>query len=106
MRAALIVADAAGSGLPREGHTVSEWLNAAFSNAGEIDAPYIDMKIIAPRIAAIEKETRKSFGWNDFQMAAETLPERAIVGILRQRENARRLCAGSADNSPAVQRPG
>ncbi len=79
VRAALIVADAAGSGLPREGHRVSKWLSAAFSDAQEIDAPYIDTKIIAPRIAAIEKETGKPFGWNDFQVAAEMLGDRALL---------------------------
>ena len=79
VRAALIVADAAGSGLAREGHTVSDWLKRAFSDRRKIDAPYIDEKVIVPRIEAIEKETRKRFRWNDFQTAAETLSSRALL---------------------------
>lgn len=77
-RSALILADSAASGLVREGKSIKEWIEAAFKEYQLLNGEAIQEKVILPRIAQIERE-RGSFQWRDFQKAASTLPERALM---------------------------
>jgi len=78
VRAALILADSAGSGLAREGESVREWLKAAFEDHPLVDAAAIEAKVITPRIAQLTKSGRFT-AWNGFQDAAEHLPSRSLL---------------------------
>lgn len=77
VKAALIVADAAGSGLPRVGLRVSDWIREQFSEIPTCDGRTIEELTLA-RIADLidhDKWTK----WNDFQNHCETLPDRALL---------------------------
>lgn len=81
--AALIAADAAGSGLPREGLSIPDWLSGTFG-VPPLTGNCIREQVIDPRIAEIEASKRRidpdfRFRWQDFQEAAERLPERALL---------------------------
>lgn len=78
VRAALIVADSAGSALARENKPLEIWLGQAFSENELVSGSDIQTKIIAPRIRQIE-ESAKSFSWTGFQETAETLSNRALL---------------------------
>lgn len=78
VRAALVAADAAASGLVREGKTLESWIASAFREDRLLDGQAIDAKVLLPRVAQIAKR-RGSFRWTDFQEAAETLPDRALI---------------------------
>ncbi|MBI1247521.1 CRISPR-associated helicase Cas3' [bacterium] len=78
LRAALIVADSAASGLTRENKPLLSWLQTAFGEAGLIDGDYIEKNIIRPRIAQITGK-HNSFQWQDFQNAAATFPSRTLL---------------------------
>lgn len=78
VRAALVAADAAASGLVREGWTPESWIASAFPEDSLLDGDAIDAKVILPRIAQIATRSG-SFRWSDFQDAAETLPDRALI---------------------------
>ena len=79
VRAGLILADSAGSGLLREGKTVETWLGDAFSENDLLDGRAIDEKVIKPRIKQIEETQETSFVWQGFQKATEHLPDRALL---------------------------
>lgn len=79
VKAAVIIADAAGSGLVREGHSIGPWVSEAFSEHNLLDGARIATDVIAPRIAEIEKKTKRAFVWNDFQDGAAYLPHRALL---------------------------
>jgi CRISPR-associated endonuclease/helicase Cas3 len=79
IRAALIAADAAGSGLIREGRPIDQWIAQAFAAAGRLDASRIDESILRPRRDEIGDRWR---GWNPFQAACGDVglvPERALL---------------------------
>ncbi len=78
IRAALIVADSAGSGLVREGKDVTSWLGEVFPERERITAEEIQAKVIEPRLRQIE-QSGISFRWNDFQDAAEHLAPRTLL---------------------------
>lgn len=78
-RAALIVADSAGSGLVREGKDIFSWIQGAFNNDDLLTDDSIENKILAPRQKEIETNTGKPFVWQDFQKAAGNLPDRAVL---------------------------
>ncbi|MBI2502237.1 MAG: CRISPR-associated helicase Cas3', partial [Candidatus Latescibacteria bacterium] len=78
VRAGLIVADSAGSGLSREGKDLREWLQMAFDASSLLDGEAIEEKIIQPRIEQLIRQ-RGKFEWNDFQLATDSLPERALL---------------------------
>jgi len=78
IRAALIVADAAGSGLARVGAPASEWLYDAFDEEDLVSATDVEKGVIAPRIGQVE-QSGKPFAWSDFQTASEGLPNRALL---------------------------
>ena len=85
VRAALIVADSAGSALTREGKPLSEWICESFprspsehdpSCSGLLDPEYVRNHVIERRIAQLGKRWR---GWDDFQRAADSLDNRALL---------------------------
>ena len=75
-RAALILADSAGSAIVREGKDTVGWLERSFSET--LNGGYIETHVIKPRVQEIQARGRK-FRWSDFQVATETLPERALL---------------------------
>jgi CRISPR-associated endonuclease/helicase Cas3 len=79
VKAAVIAADAAGSGLVREGHKIKEWLDEAFDDSRSLDGARIESDIIKPRLEEIAQKTGKLFEWNDFQHGAAKLPDRALL---------------------------
>ena len=77
VKAALLAADSAGSGVVRAGHDLESWLQAAFGSS--LAAHDIHDNIILPRIRAIEKKTEDVFKPQDFQEQARTLGDRALL---------------------------
>lgn len=81
VRAALIAADSAGSGLMREGKSIKEWIGGAFSESEILDGSAIERKVIVPRIDQLQKlpKERKWRDWRDWQKAMDDLSERALL---------------------------
>lgn len=79
VKAAVIAADAAGSGLVREGHGIGAWIAEAFDKSNLLDGVRIGNHVITPRVAEIEAKSEKVFVWNDFQDGAASLPNRALL---------------------------
>lgn len=87
VRAALIAADAAGSGLRRTGQSIPKWVGGTFNGSEVWDAAAVRTKVIEPRkrqVEALIKKSapEKSFQWNDFQdhCADPTcVPSRALL---------------------------
>lgn len=77
VKAALLAADSAGSGVVREGHDLESWLRTAFGTS--LSAQDIQHKVIVPRIQEIERKTKQDFRLQDFQERAGTLQERALL---------------------------
>lgn len=78
VRAALIVADAAGSGLPRQQNNVADWLDDVFSPDERYQSSDIQEKVIAPRIKRL-RETNRWNDWSRFQTRTAELPPRALL---------------------------
>ncbi|HWG46122.1 MAG TPA: CRISPR-associated helicase Cas3' [Gemmataceae bacterium] len=76
VRAALIAADAAGSGLPRTGRQI-DWIRGQFSEIPTCDADTI-WRVIKARKEDLTKR-RKWSKWNEFQDHCEMLPDRALL---------------------------
>ena len=76
VKAALLAADSAGSGIVRAGHDL-DWLKAAFGTI--IFGKDIQHKVITPRIQEIERKTKRDFQLQDFQERAGTLEARALL---------------------------
>ena len=79
VRAGLIIADSAGSGLVREGKNLETWLRGAFQKDDLLTARKIDNDIIQQRIREIEESQVRPFVWQKFQEEAGSLPERALL---------------------------
>lgn len=87
VRAALIAADAAGSGLRRTGQSIPTWVGGTFNESEVWDAAAVRTKVIEPRkrqVEALIKKSapEKSFQWNDFQdhcADPERVPSRALL---------------------------
>jgi len=79
VRTALIISDSAGSGLTRTGEDIGLWLNNAFSQQDILTEQSIREKILMPRQLVIEQVTGRPFQWQDFQVAASNLPDRAVL---------------------------
>lgn len=76
VKAGLIVADAAASGLVREGFSIDEWIMEK-AHASAIGNDDIANSIINPRAAKIfGGQTPK---WNDFQIKSATLGKKALL---------------------------
>jgi CRISPR-associated endonuclease/helicase Cas3 len=76
VRAALIAADAAGSGLPRTGRRI-DWIRGQFPELPSCDAVTVT-GIISQRIQDLTKRGKWS-KWNEFQDQCEMLPDRALL---------------------------
>src|SRR5687767_11590141 len=76
VRAALITADAAGSGLPRTGRRI-DWIGAQFPEVPTCDAAAV-AGVIERRVGDLTKRGKWS-KWNEFQDHCETLPDRALL---------------------------
>ena len=76
VRAALIAADAAGSGLPRTGRRI-DWIRGQFSETPTCDADTI-RNVIQGRIDDLTRRGKWS-KWNEFQDHCETLSDRALL---------------------------
>ncbi|MGI8548736.1 MAG: CRISPR-associated helicase Cas3' [Gemmatimonadaceae bacterium] len=78
VRAGLIAADSAGSGLVRERHAITEWIAAAFDEDQLLDGDAIRAKVITPRVDELTAKARWR-DWTDFQLACDGLPDRALL---------------------------
>jgi CRISPR-associated endonuclease/helicase Cas3 len=76
VRAALIAADAAGSGLSRTGRRI-DWIRGQFSETPTCDAATI-WGVIEARKEDLTNRKKWS-KWNEFQDHCETLPDRALL---------------------------
>ncbi len=78
VRAGLIAADAAGSGLPREGKDMRSWLTAAFPEEAVCDEHFVQREVIDKRIKELEGKGKWQ-RWSEFQDASACLPARALL---------------------------
>lgn len=78
IKAGLIVADAAASGLVREGHSINEWIDDVV-HAKAIGYNDIAEAILQPRAKQIEERTGKPFKPHSFQ---ETVAEQGCRALL------------------------
>jgi len=87
VRAALIAADAVGSGLPRTGDTIAHWVQEKFDGLDDCDEALI-RDIVLQRIRQLAESdppkwkhevSWESEGWNQFQKDCDTLPERSLL---------------------------
>lgn len=77
VRAALIAADGAGSGLPRTGLHITDWIQEQFTTSALCDHTTI-WSVIQKRVDDLARRGKWA-KWNSFQDACETLPERALL---------------------------
>ncbi len=77
VKAAILAADSAGSGIVRAGHDLEKWLKTSFGTP--LSAHDIHDKVILPRIQYIKRKTRSVFEVQDFQKQASTLGKRALL---------------------------
>ncbi len=85
VRAALIAADSAGSGYARTGQPVGEAVWKQFVEREPLTGQYLKENIIDKRIAQIKAAGKwddrgdGKEGWNNFQLACDSLPDRALL---------------------------
>jgi len=83
VRAALIAADAAGSGYARERHPVGKTVWKQFVEREPLTSEYVWREVINKRIADLnelfKKQNREPFKWNEFQEACDHLSDRALL---------------------------
>lgn len=84
VRTALILADAAGSGLAREMERsvflpLGQWIAEAFNNKNVLTEEQIEEKIVSPRRKQIETTEKINFTFSDFQLKAANLSDRALL---------------------------
>lgn len=78
VRAALIAADAAASGLFRVETNIRAWIQTNFTHAALCDRAFIEKEIIQKRIDEL-KGKNKWKDWTDFQKHCDDLSERALL---------------------------
>jgi CRISPR-associated endonuclease/helicase Cas3 len=87
VRAGLIVADAAGSGLRRRGETIPDWIAARFAKIPDCTEEFI-REIVLGRIRQLASSDPPTWthelswdsdGWNRFQKDCDHLPDRALL---------------------------
>ena len=85
VRAALIAADAAGSGLVRVGNTVADWVQANVSDRQVLTKDELNQELIEKRVADLTKTGKwhdkgdGNAGWSEFQLNCDHLPDRALL---------------------------
>lgn len=77
VKAALLAADSAGSGVVRVGHDLESWIKAAFGEP--LTGADVRQKVIEPRIRDIETKIHKTLVLQDFQKQTAMLGERALL---------------------------
>jgi CRISPR-associated endonuclease/helicase Cas3 len=81
LRAGLIAADSAGSGIVREvagENPIDSWIAESFAPEKVLDGDYIRAAVIDPRVAELKGKGRWH-DWTDFQLACDHLPSRALL---------------------------
>jgi len=78
VRAALIAADAVGSGIPRTGGNLEEFVGLAFDPSCLLDESYVFTQIIQKRVDELRRANRWQ-DWNQFQLDCDDLPCRALL---------------------------
>jgi CRISPR-associated endonuclease/helicase Cas3 len=78
VKAGLIVSDAVASGLVREGHKITDWIEAIVHSEA-IATNEIAEKILIPRIQQIEKKTKQPFIFRAFQIQAAEQGSKALL---------------------------
>jgi CRISPR-associated endonuclease/helicase Cas3 len=76
VRAALIAADAAASGLFREAKDMGPWIEERFEKAKDCDACYVRREIISKRIQQLGASWK---GWHKFQEGAAIQPSPTLL---------------------------
>lgn len=79
VKAALIVADSAGSGLAREGHDIASWLAEVFAQDQRLDGDYIEAHVLTKRQRQIEARCGAPFIYHGFQEQAAAMPARTLM---------------------------
>jgi CRISPR-associated endonuclease/helicase Cas3 len=77
VRAALISADAAGSGLRRTGITVADWIARQFDATQLCEGPFVE-RIVQERVDDLAGRGKWN-NWNAFQLACDLLPARSLL---------------------------
>jgi CRISPR-associated endonuclease/helicase Cas3 len=77
VRAALIAADAAGSGLRRTGITVKAWVTRQFDGSQLCEGSFVK-RIIQDRIDDLSQRGKWT-NWNAFQTACDSIPSRSLL---------------------------
>ena len=101
VRSALIVADAAGSGIVRTGNgSISEWIDGNLPDP--LTGSFVEENVIARRVNELKIAGKwcdrgdEKKGWNNFQLDCDQLPSRALLlAPSRQWKDACRLALGS-----------
>lgn len=78
LRSALIAADSAGSGLVREDKSVVSWIHENVTHLELLTHDTIKDKVIDRRVQQMQAAGHWR-GFNDFQIACDTLPDRALL---------------------------
>lgn len=76
IKAGLIVADAAASGLVREGHVIKDWIPSV-ARLDALTSDEVNRKIISPRTDFLS--LKKPFVWQEFQTKSAELSDRALL---------------------------
>lgn len=84
VRAALICADSAASGLHREGHDLERWIRNVMHVVPPCLGADVKSKIIEKRrhqLVSLKKwdVTKGTDGWSEFQLQCDNLPERSLL---------------------------
>lgn len=78
VKAGVIVADSAASGLFRTGHSITDWIDDV-AHKPALSADDLDTDIIRPRCDALSKKNGRPFAFHEFQRCAATLGPRALL---------------------------
>ena len=100
-KAGLIVADAASSGLVREGHSIDQWIDEKV-HGSPISAKDIDNAILSPRSREIERRTGRPFKFHCFQ--TQTARQGSRVLLLAACASGKTLAAWKWAEAQAEQR--
>lgn len=77
-KAGVIIADSVASGLVRENHPITVWINDVVHGA-PIGPDAIEEAVLAPRIHQIEDKIKRAFKYHCFQIGAAAQGPRALV---------------------------
>src|SRR5260370_18720960 len=78
VKAGLVVSDAAGSALTREGLDLATWLKRCFQTE-PLTGEAIEKSVINPRIPEIRSRTGSDFQWREWELATRELAETAFL---------------------------